>query len=153
MNTSRCSECGAVMTSKKPLDLTAAPGTRHHRLLNSNEVPLESDSTFVQSAISKAGVRLACLDDAISELRDRMKQLEEERASVLIQLAQNAAIISPLRRMPPEVLGEIFSWTLPSVGALKHGHLGVAYSPWILTHISSRWREVSLSIPSLWSLV
>ncbi|KAJ7138249.1 hypothetical protein C8R44DRAFT_661285, partial [Mycena epipterygia] len=153
-HTSRCSECGAVTTSKEPFDLPiATPGTAHHRLLNSNEVPMESDSILVQSVILKAGGRLADLDDAISELRDRMKRLEEERASVSIHLAKNAAIISPLRRMPPEVLGEIFSWTLPSVGVLHQRHFGVAISPWVLTHISSRWRAVSISTPSLWSLV
>ncbi|KAJ7137948.1 hypothetical protein C8R44DRAFT_661084, partial [Mycena epipterygia] len=37
--------------------------------------------------------------------------------------------------MPSEVLGEIFSWTLPSINAL------------------SRWRAVALSTPSLWSLL
>ncbi|KAJ7101886.1 hypothetical protein C8R44DRAFT_641114, partial [Mycena epipterygia] len=157
MNASRCSECGAVTTkagSEKRFDLPiAAPGTQYHRLLKSNEVPLDSDSTLVHSVISKAVGRLADLDNAISELRGRMKELEEERVSVSIHLAKNAAIISPLRRMPPEVLGEIFSWTLPSVGVLHERHFGVAISPWVLTHISSRWRAVALSTPSLWSLI
>ncbi|KAJ7138214.1 hypothetical protein C8R44DRAFT_341786 [Mycena epipterygia] len=155
MNASRCSECGAVTTSgEKRFDLPiAAPGSQYHRLLNSNEVPLDSDSTLVRSVISKAVGRLADLDDAISELRGRMKELEEERALVSTHLAKNAAIISPLRRMPPEVLGEIFSWTLPSVGVLHQRHFGVAISPWVLTHVSSHWRAVSLSTPSLWSLI
>ncbi|KAJ7138216.1 hypothetical protein C8R44DRAFT_607338, partial [Mycena epipterygia] len=157
MNASRCSECGAVASSgapaEYPVNFDAAPGTRHHRLLNSNEVPLDSDSINIKSVISTARVRLAVVEDELSRLRERMESLEKEHAALSSHLAQNNSILSPLRRMPPEVLGEIFSWTLPSVGVLREGHLGVAVSPWVLTHISSRWRTVSLSSPSLWSLV
>ncbi|KAJ7663886.1 hypothetical protein DFH06DRAFT_986571 [Mycena polygramma] len=55
--------------------------------------------------------RLAIIDEEIAKLRETLKQLEEDRASLL----SYKVILSPLRRMPPEVLGQIFSWTLPSV--------------------------------------
>ncbi|KAJ7483508.1 hypothetical protein FB451DRAFT_1234815 [Mycena latifolia] len=56
--------------------------------------------------------------------------------------------------MPPEVLGEIFSLTLPSVGdTLARRRFRNSHSPWVLTHVCSRWRAIALSIPSLWSLV
>ncbi|KAJ7498230.1 hypothetical protein B0H11DRAFT_1999113, partial [Mycena galericulata] len=64
----------------------------------------------------------------------------------------NKGIVSPLRRMPPEVLGEIFSWTLPlPVETWSCSRLDE--SPWVLTHICSRWRAISLATPSLWSQV
>ncbi|KAJ7138073.1 hypothetical protein C8R44DRAFT_661191, partial [Mycena epipterygia] len=80
-----------------------------------------------------------------------MKCLEEERDSLLNHLVDNAAVISPLRRMPPELLGEIFSWTLPSID--EGETMNLTDSPWVLTHISSRWRAVAHSTPSLWSLI
>ncbi|KAJ7101884.1 hypothetical protein C8R44DRAFT_641240 [Mycena epipterygia] len=157
MSASRCSECSAVASggapAEYPVDVDTAPGTRHHRLLNSNEAPLDSDTPIVRSAISKARARLTVVEDELSRLRELMKSLEKEHAALSDNLAHNNSILSPLRRMPPEVLGEIFSWTLPSVGVLQEGHLGVAVSPWVLTHISSHWRAVSLSTTSLWSLV
>ncbi|KAF8211005.1 hypothetical protein K438DRAFT_1808620 [Mycena galopus ATCC 62051] len=57
--------------------------------------------------------------------------------------------------MPTEVLGEIFSWTLRSKvsEALDAGRFDMERSPWLLTQISSRWRAVSLSTPSLWSRI
>ncbi|KAJ7124362.1 hypothetical protein C8R44DRAFT_852255 [Mycena epipterygia] len=148
MSASRCSECGAI-TASEELDLNAAPGSRRHTLLTSNEAPLDSDSTIVQSVISKARERLAMVEHELSRLRERMRALEEERAS----LSGHFAILSPLRRMPPEVLGEIFLWTLPSVGDLRLGAFSVADSPWVLTHVSSRWRAVALSTSSLWALL
>ncbi|KAJ6580700.1 hypothetical protein B0H19DRAFT_483800, partial [Mycena capillaripes] len=56
--------------------------------------------------------------------------------------------------MPPEVLGEIFSWTLPSVDeCLEREQFPMTDSPWLLTHIDRCWRAVAVSTPSLWSLV
>ncbi|KAJ7124329.1 hypothetical protein C8R44DRAFT_783317 [Mycena epipterygia] len=145
MSAYRCSDCGAVTTSEKPLDLNAAISSRHHQLLNSNEAPLDTESTMVKSVVSKGRLRLAVVEHEQS--------FEEERASLSGQLTKQHSILSPIRRMPPEVLSEIFSWTLPSVGDLRRGHSGVASSPWVLTHISGHWRAVVLSIPSLWSLM
>ncbi|KAJ6580773.1 hypothetical protein B0H19DRAFT_892284, partial [Mycena capillaripes] len=121
--------------------------------MNTNESPEGSESTFIESVISKADARLACLDKEISKLQETLKQLEEERASLTNYMARNKAILSPLRRMPPEVLGEIFSWTTPSI--VDHLIMDVSTfamkaSPWVLTHISTRWRTISLSTPSLW---
>ncbi|KAJ7138192.1 hypothetical protein C8R44DRAFT_661243, partial [Mycena epipterygia] len=114
---------------------------------------LSTDATLVNSVISKAGASLALVEHELSRLRDQVKQLEEKRASLLTHLAKNTAILSPLRRMPPEVLGEIFAWTLPSVDALMREGFVVENSPWVLTHVSSHWRAVALSTPFLWSLV
>ncbi|KAJ7483447.1 hypothetical protein FB451DRAFT_106651 [Mycena latifolia] len=162
MNPRQCHECGSRITTTgelealepEPIDLDIAPGTRHHRLLNTNETPLDSDSIFVKPAISNAGLRLVKIDDEIARLRDRLERLEEERASLSIFHSKNIAILSPLRRMPAEILCEIFSLTLPSLSeATDCGRFDVKNSPWVLGHICSHWRAIALSSPSLWSLV
>jgi hypothetical protein len=58
--------------------------------------------------MSKADARLVFLDAEISRLRGRLKQVEDERTDLATYRAQNNTVLSPLRRMPPEVLGEIF---------------------------------------------
>ncbi|KAJ7691917.1 hypothetical protein B0H17DRAFT_909307, partial [Mycena rosella] len=116
--------------------------------LNTNEPPLDSDLVSIQSIISNTSAHLSALDSEISRLQHQLKQLEEERSAVSRFHAQNKSILSPLRRMPIEVLGEIFSWTLPSV----RDAVAESISPWVLGHISSRWRAIALSTPSLWSL-
>ncbi|KAJ6541684.1 hypothetical protein B0H19DRAFT_1174206 [Mycena capillaripes] len=144
MHAFRCSECGAFSNGSGPpvddaFDLAVAPGTPHHVLLNTNEPPADSEIIFTQSVISKTDAHSAYLDDKILKLQDKLKLLEEERASL---------------RVPPEVLGQIFSWTLPEIDndtGLDRFDMGT--SPWVLTHISARWRAISLSTPSLWSRV
>ncbi|KAJ7609092.1 hypothetical protein FB45DRAFT_1127918 [Roridomyces roridus] len=44
--------------------------------------------------------------------------------------------------MPPEILSEVFLWTVSSL-----------MTRWRVSQVSHRWREVVLSTPSLWSLV
>ncbi|KAJ7312512.1 hypothetical protein DFH08DRAFT_943647 [Mycena albidolilacea] len=153
---SRCSECGASVGTKgfETFDMSVAPGTRHHALLNSNEPPNDSDSVFIQSVISKADAPLAYLDKEILKVQEKLRQMEDERAALSSYWRRNRGILSPLRRMPPELLREIFSWALPSnAEALDVGRFDIGQAPWLLTQISSRWRAIALSTPSLWSRI
>jgi hypothetical protein len=81
--------------------------------------------------ISDADARLACLDDEISTLEEKLQQLEEERASLSHYWTRNKVILSPLRRMPSEVLGEIFLLTLRSVMADLGPKDYLVGSPWM----------------------
>ncbi|KAF8198821.1 hypothetical protein K438DRAFT_1583999, partial [Mycena galopus ATCC 62051] len=149
-----CSECGAFVISdgdEFELNLTAAPRTlaRYLELLDTNEPPQAPELALIRPVAEKGAARLAALDAEISRLKDRLIQLEGERAMLSKHHAKNLTILSPLRRMPPEILGEIFSWALPPF----RSPLNVQDCPWVLTQVSSRWRAVALSRPSLWSMV
>ncbi|KAJ7483507.1 hypothetical protein FB451DRAFT_1555457 [Mycena latifolia] len=156
---SHCSECGALSPGvyDTSLKVAVAPRTlvRHRQLMTTNEPPPEDeDLTFIRAVVSKLGTRLADVENEISRLRDQLQKLEKERASLSRSLAQNNAVLSPLRRMPTELLGEIFSWTLPSVSeALNWPRFQAQHSPWVLTQVCRRWRAVALSTPSLWSRI
>ncbi|KAJ7620964.1 hypothetical protein FB45DRAFT_132070 [Roridomyces roridus] len=153
MNTGRCSQCGSFGATTTSEDFSVAPQSpRHRSLLTSNEVPLESDANFVKSVVSTIDIRLAKLDDQIQRLRDLLAPLEAERDSVAQYRAQNMGIISPLRRMPTEVLGQIFVWTLPTPNIAAQTY-SLDDSPWLLTRVCSRWRAISIALPSLWSLI
>ncbi|KAF7371143.1 hypothetical protein MSAN_00749700 [Mycena sanguinolenta] len=156
---SRCTYCDGKLS---PCVFDAVPGTQHHALLNSNEPPVESDAVVVRSTILQAEEHLAWLRHKIARLLSQVKdskeleQLEEERVLISSYLAENRGIFSPLRRLPPELLCEIFGWTVASAkkAQLKR-HLGFCEkdSPWVLTHVSHTWRAISVSTPSLWSTV
>ncbi|KAJ6485510.1 hypothetical protein C8R45DRAFT_996833 [Mycena sanguinolenta] len=156
---SRCVVCHSGLW---PCALGAVPGTPHYALLNSNEPPVESDAVVARSTIVQAEGHLAWLRQAIARLREQLKdseelkQLEEEWVLISSYRAESRTILSPLRRMPPELLCEIFGWALASARkAQLKGHAGYCEenSPWVLTHVSRTWRAVSVSTPSLWSTV
>ncbi|KAJ7230267.1 hypothetical protein GGX14DRAFT_582649 [Mycena pura] len=130
------------------------PGTRHHQLLHSNEAPLESELADIETASSDLDAHLALLDDEIARLKARVEQLEEERLAIGTRRQRNHAILSPLRRIPPEVLVEVFLCSLPPEYVdYNRGRYDIKESPWVLTHVCSRWRTVALSTSSLWSRI
>ncbi|KAJ6481620.1 hypothetical protein C8R45DRAFT_904985, partial [Mycena sanguinolenta] len=105
MDASRCSEYGTPsLGSPGPIiSVSITPGTRHYTLLNTNEPPDDSESTFIHSVVSQTSTRLTRLDDEISILQGKLKQLEGERPALLCYGMQNTAILSPLRRLDDEI--------------------------------------------------
>ncbi|KAJ6463570.1 hypothetical protein C8R45DRAFT_1177472 [Mycena sanguinolenta] len=161
--TTRCSECGFFLgtTADRSEAISDSFAVRvditreYYRLLNSNDSPYEScDVELVNSVVAETEKCLARIDDQIARLRSRLAQLEAQRVSLSKHLERNKSILSPLRCLPPEILVEIFSWTLPSIVSVRRcGSFDVTHPPWTLGHISSRWRAVALTSPSLWSLI
>jgi hypothetical protein len=126
---------------------------RHRALLDSNEPPVDSDIPLIHSVVSETAMHLARLDAKIADLQFQLQALEAERRTTSISLEKNVAILSPLRRMPPEVLCEIFLWSLPSFNsAVNRVSLDANESPWVLAQISHLWRAIAVSTPRLWSL-
>ncbi|KAJ7312474.1 hypothetical protein DFH08DRAFT_659904, partial [Mycena albidolilacea] len=91
------------------------------------------------------------LDDEIANLQKKLKRLEEEHTVWFRYQTQNNAILSPLRRMPLEILHKIFSSALPLIGDMRGSDMGQI--PWLLTQISSHWRAIAISTSSLWSRI
>ncbi|KAJ7622479.1 hypothetical protein FB45DRAFT_689065, partial [Roridomyces roridus] len=55
---------------------------------------------------------------------------------------------SPVRRVPPEVLCEIFARVRPVPRRISFYE--VEQPPWILGHICRLWRDTALACPRLW---
>jgi hypothetical protein len=103
---------------------------RHYTLLNTNEPPEESDLPSFHSAVSDADTHLARIQEKLEALKEKMALLEGERAVLSSYRMSCRAVLSPLRKMPPEILGEIFSLTLPSVSdALNSSGINMGLSP------------------------
>ncbi|KAK0457246.1 uncharacterized protein EV420DRAFT_514468 [Desarmillaria tabescens] len=58
---------------------------------------------------------------------------------------------TPIRRLPPELLAEVFERTVPT--SSSSWLTNIREVPWILGHVSSSWRKLALSLPSLWSSI
>ncbi|KAF7343730.1 ABC protein [Mycena sanguinolenta] len=87
-------------------------------------------------------------DPEIAQLKDQLSQLEEERAALEKHHVQHSTILSSMRRVPAEILGEIFFWSCS-----LYSELDMKDSPWVLTHVSRRWRAVAIAKSWLWSRI
>ncbi|KAJ7146555.1 hypothetical protein C8R44DRAFT_566678, partial [Mycena epipterygia] len=86
-------------------------------------------------------------------LRELMDALLEEGKDLRHLVEQHVTVVSPIRRFPPEVLAEIFWWTrLP-----PHDYSRSAVTPdlrtqvpWNISRVCTRWRAISVGLPTLW---
>ncbi|KAK7446995.1 hypothetical protein VKT23_014208 [Stygiomarasmius scandens] len=94
-------------------------------------------------------------DTEISLLKKDLHALEEKRARLHAYLEKCRALNSPIQGLPPELLSEIF--------ALSSNSMGFGSPYWVpsgkprdrvafrLAAVCSRWRNLALSTPGLWS--
>ncbi|KAF5313339.1 hypothetical protein D9611_008666 [Ephemerocybe angulata] len=103
-----------------------------YELLNSNNSPNSAQVASVQQAIDGLSKRIV-------KLQGQLKALEGQRR-------QHQAILSPIRRIPLEILGEIFALVLPDVlydaarQMLMHLNL-----------VCKSWRNACLLAHQLWT--
>ncbi|KAJ7261772.1 hypothetical protein B0H12DRAFT_1231420 [Mycena haematopus] len=91
-------------------------------------------------------------DIDIDGARSVLNGLLTERDQIHEALEAHRALLSPIRRIPPEVLGEIFVQCLPR-DRDKFVEAAVQRCPLLLTQISSNWRSVALATPALWTSI
>jgi len=89
------------------------------------------------------------LDAQIDLLKATMDQLIADRDDLAERVRLYPAVLAPVRRIPQELICEIFSWTLPCTR--KIGEWTVDQPPWYLGHVCSTWRAIAGAYPSLWS--
>ncbi|KAF7356380.1 hypothetical protein MVEN_00970400 [Mycena venus] len=118
--------------------------------LNTNYVPSDSEVFDIRRILVDPADELARLDAEIKDMEIALSQLKERRALLKMPIDAHMALISPMRRIPQDVLVEIFFSCLP----LQHNALiDPAEAPLILGRICRDWRRVAYSTPMLWSSI
>ncbi|KAK7001462.1 hypothetical protein R3P38DRAFT_2649592, partial [Favolaschia claudopus] len=117
--------------------LSESPFYEH---LHTNYIPMDAGIAQIRGHLAPHEEEFARLDTLIRDLvakRDRIKRY----------LDAHKALISCLRRLPPELLQKIFVDCLPTT---HNAVMSVAAAPLLLGHICSHWRAVAFSTPRLW---
>ncbi|KAJ7463667.1 hypothetical protein FB451DRAFT_1493179 [Mycena latifolia] len=123
---------------------------RFDTLLRTNDPVLESNAGELRSVLSEARIHLAHLERRISEgsFFFGTRRLARERDELQARVSLYANILSPLRRMPPELLAEIFAFAVLSDPGGTHA---APRMKWDLGQVCRRWRAVCVSLPRLWT--
>ncbi|KAG7442115.1 uncharacterized protein BT62DRAFT_457885 [Guyanagaster necrorhizus] len=128
-------------------------------LSNSNQCPSDDDTTRIAFLLTRTDERLSECCDSIRALQDDFRETVVRYHTALdkaLMLRKElvktksiyATILAPVRRLPTEILIQIF---LHSIG--RHFTLfSITRGPWVLGKVCSRWRQVVLSTPELWSV-
>jgi hypothetical protein len=120
--------------------------------LDTNEPPAESNLPSIREFVSRGSARRTFLDAKIAPLKAELDKLLEERDSLDTEIRRHEGAVSPLRRIPAELISLIF--TFASARKFMGTYLiNTEEGPWVLSAVCSRWRNIALSQPSLWTCI
>ncbi|KAJ7198272.1 hypothetical protein GGX14DRAFT_325273, partial [Mycena pura] len=112
-------------------------------LLVTNSVPSDVQINEIHSFIQSAEAEISALKDHMVQVQRTLDRLESQRAELASLVKSHRGVVSTFRRLPTDILGEIFSQCL---GARAH-------SPKALSHlvgVCARWRAIAIASPLLW---
>ncbi|KAJ7252099.1 hypothetical protein B0H12DRAFT_966255, partial [Mycena haematopus] len=115
--------------------------------LGTNYCPADEESAQIQGLLVEPCLRLKQLDDEIAVIRKALDTLTEEHDTIADYVAAHKALLSPVRRLPLDVIEGIFIACLPTH---RNCVMSATEAPVILGRICSSWRTISLSTPRLW---
>ncbi|KAJ7360824.1 hypothetical protein DFH08DRAFT_732322 [Mycena albidolilacea] len=137
-----CLNCGFIK-STATLHLPSFP--RH--LLTTNDPPTDVEVAEIRDIIDYLQARISNLDASINNVEDLLAKLRSRRKFVVEDIHRGSTILSIIRRLPADVWGQIFSYTIPDVPRRR----ATDRSPWVLGRVCGRWREITISLSTLWS--
>ncbi|KAF7376702.1 hypothetical protein MSAN_00087200 [Mycena sanguinolenta] len=123
----------------------ASPFASH---LGTNYCPKDDELLKIRAFLVEPTRRLRRLDDEIAELQKSIDKLAEERHSLQTYVDGHKALISPARRLPLDVIQEIFVACIPTH---RNCVMSASEAPVLLGRICSSWRAISLTTPHLWA--
>ncbi|KAJ7762482.1 hypothetical protein B0H16DRAFT_1368650 [Mycena metata] len=124
---------------------TDSPFSAH---LGTKYCPSDEEVLEIKAFLVEPTLRLKNLDDEIADLQKAIDKLKAERDSVESFVDAHKALISPARRLPLDIIQEIFIACLPTH---RNCVMSASEAPVLLGRICSSWRAISLSTPRLWS--
>lgn len=117
-------------------------------LLTTNTPPDDLQADYVRVSVSSISYELSQIDARLSELETEARTLKQQRLSLLASRDQHRSVLSVVRRIPPEVLNEIF------VHLARSEHFdALTGSQRALVEVCRTWRAVALSNGALWSSI
>ncbi|KAG1874359.1 hypothetical protein F4604DRAFT_740487 [Suillus subluteus] len=119
---------------------------------NSCAIGLEDQSiraiiTERQQQLDAALHDISRLEAVVDKTNHLHRQLTEQKEKIISSIMSYKNLVSPLWRLPSEVLSHIFVHCLPED---KYLSPALELAPVLLTRICRRWREVAVGTPSLW---
>ncbi|KAJ7634616.1 hypothetical protein FB45DRAFT_470590 [Roridomyces roridus] len=116
--------------------------------LGTNYCPTAEDAVEIQAFLAQPLRQMECLDRKIAELQHALNKLLEEREGLGSIVQSHEALLSPIRRMPADMMQEIFLACLPTH---RNCVMDAREAPLLLGRICSAWRALSLATPRLWA--
>ncbi|KAJ7437750.1 hypothetical protein FB451DRAFT_1450356 [Mycena latifolia] len=118
--------------------------------LGTNYCPRDEEIAEIKALFIEPTLRLEDLDHRIADLQNALDKLVDEHTRISTYVEAHKALISPARRLPLDILEEIFVACLPTH---RNCVMSAVEAPVLLGRVCGSWRSISLLTPRLWSRV
>lgn len=119
-------------------------------VIGTNHAPSSAELDQLKDLLVEPQHELESLQSEISCLQMLLDALQGEKNQVETYIEAHRTLMSPIRRIPSETLGEIFMYCLPS-DTQPFSVRDMKQAPLLITTICRHWRRVSIDTPMLWS--
>ncbi|KAK7051347.1 hypothetical protein VNI00_004847 [Paramarasmius palmivorus] len=124
----------------------------------SHRIPTEDEILEMAALIADEEAEIMHLDVLSTRLQRGACELEKERAELQQRVAMRRSFISAIRRLPVELLANIFATSCRSPSEpysllVAHNNPKIHAPPLILSHVSCRWRQIAQNMPGLWNTI
>ena len=118
--------------------------------LATNDALTDEDVSEVQRAILERSSGVAELDETIAQLKQALEDVQSQRDAISDDISKYRTLLSPIRKLPVDILQTIFLQCLPSS---HNALLSYRHAPLLLTHVCRQWRDLALGAPGLWASI
>ena len=118
--------------------------------LDSNYIPSDEEVVQIKTFLIQPREQLKQMKTEIAHFLAELSSVESKYDSLCHQFNTCASLITLPRRVPDDVLEEIFYQSLP---ADRNAPLDNKAAPLIFTRICRQWRQVAFASPRLWSTI
>ncbi|KAF9050864.1 hypothetical protein BDZ89DRAFT_1126392 [Hymenopellis radicata] len=120
--------------------------------IRNNEPLLDSDIKAITNALNNASTARDQCRGRVVALRAALVEAEQDLVQVENYIRVHKAAMTPIRRLPTEVLTQVFQHSFTSDGDGYAFQLTSFHgSPWGISHVCRRWRDIIIGCPALWS--
>lgn len=119
-------------------------------VLNTNYAPSLEEITEIREFCTKPEQEIQTLDAEISRFQEMISTLHSKREKLQETLDAHLALLSPIRRLSPELLQQIFAWCLPSD---RNPIMHSSEAPLLLGRVCIGWRRIVYETAELWAAI
>ncbi|KAK6996899.1 hypothetical protein R3P38DRAFT_3068324, partial [Favolaschia claudopus] len=119
----------------------AAPRSLFSEYIGTNYIPTDTE-------IAQIGAHLVPYEMELVHLEAQIQALSVQRDRLKSYIDSHKALISQPRRIPQDIVEEIFLDCLPTA---HNAVMDAREAPLLLGRICSRWRSIALALPKLWA--
>ncbi|KAK0435531.1 hypothetical protein EV421DRAFT_1229876 [Armillaria borealis] len=147
----KCPECGYTMPGESLAPIL--PSSRFEELSSCNDPLVDSERAALEAVVREGRASLSSLSQHIVAVRETLRILLKDQARTVKHIREVKRLLSPVRRLPADVLIEIFTACLPEDPDLPDDtdSLDAQLAPWVLSQVCASWRQTALASTGLWA--